>query len=123
MAASLEFIKLTLGLNTDTSDKLLNMLVERATNRFKILLPRVTNPNTGAKELQEVSEALDWIIEELVIERFNRIGSEGVTSETVAGHSVNFSEKDFKSYWDYIIMEYPELDENADKKGSIKFYI
>lgn len=119
MAADLEYIKSMLGITEDNAEKitLINKMIERATNRLKSLLP--IDPETQKR--YDVPTSLDWIIEEIVIHRFNRIGSEGMTSETVAGHSVSFSDTDFKNYWGYIESEFPELQSNS--KGKVTFYI
>ena len=42
------------------------------------------------------------IILEAAVARFNRIGSEGLSSHTVEGESLSFSENDFAGYLDEI---------------------
>ncbi|MFC7364535.1 MULTISPECIES: phage head-tail connector protein [Bhargavaea] len=51
-------------------------------------------------ESDTVPEALSFIIVELAVRRFNRLGSEGMKGESVEGHSVNFYglEDEFKPY-------------------------
>ena len=42
----------------------------------------------------EVPLELEYIVDEATIRRFNRIGSEGMKSESVEGHSVTFDDND-----------------------------
>ena len=45
---------------------------------------------------------LEFVLVELAIQRFNRIGSEGISSESVDGKSVSY-EDDFESYKIYLM--------------------
>lgn len=42
--------------------------------------------------LEDYDEVLDNIVIQMVIERYNRIGSEGATSQSVSGVSMNYNE-------------------------------
>ena len=46
---------------------------------------------------KELPKELEFILVELSIERYNRIGSEGIASESVDGKSVSY-EDDFENY-------------------------
>lgn len=85
-------------------------------NRVKVLLGITNNDNeellreiieiTKAKILSYIDEAelpneLEFILIELAIKRFNRIGSEGISSESIDGKSVSY-EDDFESYKTYL---------------------
>lgn len=85
-------------------------------NRVKVLLGITNNDNeellreiieiTKAKILSYIDEAelpkeLEFILIELAIKRFNRIGSEGILSESIDGKSVSY-EDDFESYKTYL---------------------
>ena len=83
----LESIKLLLGIATNDRDALLNMIIDSATARLKILLGGVEPP-----------DSLEYIIVDVSIRRFNRIGSEGMTSHTVEGESISFSDSDFAGF-------------------------
>ena len=80
----LESLKLLLGIESDDTsmDSLLSLLISMAENRLLLMI------NTD-----ELPEALD-----VALARFNRIGSEGLTSHTVEGESQNFTEDDFSAY-------------------------
>ena len=62
---------------------------------------------TEAKILSYVNEAelpneLEFVLVELSIKRFNRIGSEGFTSETVDGKTMSYEESEFEGYKKYL---------------------
>ena len=59
---------------------------------------------------EEVPRELEFILIELSIQRYNRIGSEGIASESVDGKSVSY-ESDFDGYKHY-------LDEYLSKKNN-----
>lgn len=46
----------------------------------------------------EVPDALSFIVPEVSVIRFNRIGSEGIKAHTVGGESMTFSDDDFLNY-------------------------
>ena len=50
----------------------------------------------------EIPEELEYIVTEVTIKRFNRIGSEGATSHNVEGESLSFDADDFADYADEI---------------------
>ena len=83
----LETIKLLLGIANNDRDDLLKQLISSATARLMVLLGGIEPP-----------ESLNYIIVEVTIRRFNRIGSEGMTSHTVEGESISFSDNDFAGF-------------------------
>ncbi|MFR9207027.1 MAG: phage head-tail connector protein [Lachnospiraceae bacterium] len=86
-------LKLMLGIaSQDTSlDDKLNLIISMTEERLKALLCD-----------KEPPESMKHIILEVSIIRFNRIGSEGLTSHTVEGESLSFSNDDFAEYADEI---------------------
>lgn len=91
---------------------LINLIVNLTQEKLMALLP---------KEIEEVPKELEFIIVEIAIKRYNRIGSEGMTSETVEGHSINFSKSDFDEYADFIDKFIEELDEDFKNKKVVRF--
>ena len=83
----LESIKLLLGIATTDRDALLKQIISSATARLTVLLGGMEPP-----------ESLDYIIIDVCVRRFNRIGSEGMTSHTVEGESISFSDSDFAGF-------------------------
>lgn len=85
---SLQDVKLLLGIKDDSRDDLLNLLIDNAQTQ---LLGRL-------QVLDEVPPSLEYIVPELVVRRYNRIGSEGMSSETVEGHSATYDDNDLLAY-------------------------
>src|SRR5699024_12176672 len=67
-----------------------------------------------------IPEELDYIVTECAIARYNRIGSEGMDSESMDGHSASYVDKDLSDYEDEIL-DYLGDDADGSKKGDIKF--
>src|SRR5699024_5771849 len=95
-------------------DDVLDIFIDNVT---KHLLARLKIVN---KEIKEVPKDLDYVIEEVVIRRYNRIGTEGMKSESVEGHKVDFYEleKDFTPYED-IINSYADDDTKGGNRGKV----
>ena len=103
----LENIKELLGNPKNIDDKL-NVIIELTHKRLGNLL-----------SVKEVPEELEYIVIEVSVIRFNRIGSEGVSSHSVEGESMSFNDDDFDSY-DKDIRSW--LNNQSDlKKGSVCF--
>ena len=83
-------------------------------NRIKVLLGITDNDEllleildiTKSKILNYINEAewpfeLEFVLIELAIQRYNKIGSEGVASESIDGRTTSY-EDDFESYKQYL---------------------
>lgn len=82
-------LKLMLGIeeaDTDLDSKL-NLILKNTRQQLKAKLGGIDAPET-----------LDYIILEVSIKRFNRIGSEGLASHTVEGEALSFVDDDFNSF-------------------------
>lgn len=64
--------------------------------------------------LNEVPNPLGWIVVELSVARFNRIGSEGMSSESVDGGTSSYIEDELGQYKHYL-NEY--MRQNTKNKG------
>lgn len=64
--------------------------------------------------LNEVPNALGWIVVELAVARFNRIGSEGMSSETVDGGTSSYITDELVQYKPYLD-DY--IKQNTKNKG------
>ena len=82
-------VKALLGVEAEDHDldEKLNLILSMTTARLKLLLGGITPP-----------ESMNHIITEVAVIRFNRIGSEGMTSHTVEGESQQFSDDDFLTF-------------------------
>ena len=96
-------------------------------NRIKTLLGITDNDEliyeitelTKSKILNYINEAelpleLEFVLVELTIQRYNRIGSEGIVSESVDGKSVSYEDV-FENYKPY-------LDDYISRSGKSKGY-
>ena len=102
-------IKLLLGLDNDTDrDELLKLLISLVIERLTAKLGGITPP-----------VSLDYIIIDVVVSRFNRIGSEGLTSHSVEGESLTFSDDDFAKF-ESDIQDYLNSLKSS-KKGKVCF--
>lgn len=85
----LENIKSLLGIANDDVDRdnVIKLLISLATKRLTRLIAGIEPP-----------EELDYIIIDVVVSRYNRIGSEGLSSHSVEGESQTFTDDDFKKF-------------------------
>lgn len=104
-------LKILLGIDSaDTSqDDRLSWILEATTARLTLLL--------GGKE---PPQSMRHIIIEVSVIRFNRIGSEGMTSQTVEGETLTFNSNDFDAYSDEI-QAYIESESSFARKGGFRF--
>jgi hypothetical protein len=68
----------------------------------------------------DIPEDLEYIVTEVSVKRFNRIGSEGATSHNVEGESLNWGDvDDFADYMDEINKYLEDLD--GATRGRVRF--
>lgn len=84
---TIEKVKVILGLKSDERDDLLSLLISQAEDRLKLRL-----------NAEKVPDELSYVITEITIKRYNKIGSEGYSSHTVEGESMSFDSDDFEAY-------------------------
>ena len=102
-------LKILLGFTDDESrDELLLKLIDLATARLKLLLGGIEPP-----------EELEHIIIETSAARFNRIGSEGLSSHSVEGESQTFTNDDFAPFSAEIQAFLDKQKES--KRGKVRF--
>lgn len=80
-------LKTLLGINDNNRDELLEVLIDSVCGRICAYIGE-----------DSVPEELQNVVVEMCIIRFNRIGSEGLTSHTIEGESLNFESDDFKGF-------------------------
>lgn len=84
----LETLKMLLGLENDESkDDLLTVIIKLVTARLRLLLGGIEPP-----------EEMEHIIIDVAIARFNKIGSEGLSSHSVEGETMSFTNDDFEGF-------------------------
>lgn len=90
--ATLDDVKLLLGVDDDTQDNKLNLII---TMSERGLLSRLNGRVA-------IPEELSHIVTEVSVRRFNKIGSEGMASESIEGHSATYNDSLFAPYEDEI---------------------
>ena len=105
--AIIDDVTALLGFSDEKYNKTLDVIIRLTTNRLKTLLG-----------VEEVPTELEYIVTEVTIVRYNKIGSEGVTSHSVEGETMSFNDNDFKGYLNDI-----EVWKNKknEVKGVVKF--
>jgi hypothetical protein len=104
-------VKVIVGVQDNLQDSLIDRLIANVESRLKVWLKQ----NAG---LTAIPEELMFIVEELVVNRYNKIGSEGMKSESIEGRSVSFTEDDFAPYLS--ILETYIL--KAETPGKVMFF-
>ena len=107
----LETIKQLLGLSGTGKDDLLSAVISLTESRLKVLLG-------GAAT---IPDSLSYIVTEVSIRRFNRIGSEGLQSHSVEGETMTWPDDDFAPF-DDDIQAYLDAQEDAGtSRGRVRF--
>lgn len=106
----LERIKKVLGIEDTLQDDVLDILISNVSSHLKALLGK------------EIPSHLEFIVEEITIRRFNRMGSEGFKSELVEGHRIDFYDlkDEFDPYMDIIEGEAEDVI-GESKRGRVMF--
>jgi hypothetical protein len=107
----LENLKIMLGIALDDTsmDERLRLILANSTSRLKLLLGGV----------DDVPETMEYIILEVATARYNRVGSEGLSSHAVEGETLSFTENDFSPYMDEI-QAYLDA-QNTATRGKVRF--
>jgi len=105
---TLQTIKLMLDQRDEANDDQLKAILNLTQARLLVLLG-----------VQTVPEELSYILVEVAIKRFNRIGSEGVASHSIEGESMTFTDDDFAPFEDD--MQAWRSKQYDQKKGRVRF--
>ena len=84
-------IKVLLGITNNDNEELLREIIEITKSKILSYINEI-----------EIPIELEFVLVELSIKRFNRIGSEGFTSETVDGKTMSYEESEFEGYKKYL---------------------
>lgn len=105
-----------LDIKDNKQDEVLDIFISNVTKHLLALFKKAD------KNIKEVPEECDYIIEEITIRRYNRVGSEGFKSESVEGHRVDFYDlkDEFYPYLE-IIDGYRNEEETTSKRGKVMF--
>lgn len=104
----LDDIKILLGITGNEIDDKLETIQRAVDFRLRVLL--------GA---DEVPEELEYIVNEVTVIRYNRIGSEGMASHSVEGESIAYSDNDFAGFMTDI--DAWQSAQASAKRGKVRF--
>jgi len=90
--AILDSVKLRIGLTDTVQDELLSDLIEDATARV------LTYINQDGIVNQTVPDAVAWVIKDIVVKMYNRIGDEGKTASGEGNVSNTWETIDLSKY-------------------------
>lgn len=85
--ANIRQVKTLLGISDNLQDDLLKVVAELTESHFY-----------AYSGIDEVPEGLEYIITEVMVKRFNRIGAEGLKSQSIEGLKHDFNLNDFEEY-------------------------
>lgn len=68
-----------------------------------------------------IPDALSFVVVEVTIARYNRIGSEGTSSHSVQGETMTWSDDDFKPYKDDIQAWLDAQEDPSTTRGRVRF--
>ena len=102
-----DFRMLLLGDKSDeSSDDLIRLIYKMASQRFLFIVNLTRKGFDLLDTIDAIPSEFLWVLDEVVIKRFNRIGSEGYESQSVEGHSVRFETQEFAEYLKDIVKYY-----------------
>lgn len=87
--ATLDDVKKRIGLKDDKQDEQLREIIKSCESQLLSMLPI---------EVEQIPLRFSYMIKEVAVKRYNRIGAEGMTSEAVDGRSNSYELNDFKEY-------------------------
>ena len=108
---SLEYV-LTL---TKGDEAQLNVIYQQTEKRLLGKLKR------SLTDIIDVPAEIDYVVDEVTIARFNRIGSEGMSSESVEGRSANYNENYFADFEADIQGYIDSNRESGSARGKVRF--
>lgn len=104
----LDSIKALLGPLGYKHEEIISRIAYMTEQRLKVLISS-----------DEVPQELSYIVIEVSVARFNRIGSEGLTSHNVEGEQMTWSNDDFKPYEKDIALYLKNKDKST--QGRVRF--
>ncbi|MGK9183793.1 phage head-tail connector protein [Priestia filamentosa] len=107
--ALLDAVKVYLGIEDKLQDALLSTIIQDQSVRVQQYIGE-----------DNVPSELSWIVKELSVIRFNRIGSEGTSSDSEEGRSASYIEDPFQSFIPHLD-RYLEKQQRPVSKGKAKF--
>ncbi|HDJ3124836.1 TPA: phage head-tail connector protein [Staphylococcus aureus] len=105
----LKTLKTRIGINDEQQDEQLKVIISNVEKELLAMLPTIEDT---------IPEEIEFIVVEVSTKRYNRIGAEGMTSETQDGRSSSYELNDFDEYKSVL----NNLYFKDEKKGFVNFY-
>lgn len=105
----LKTLKTRIGIDDEQQDEQLKVIISNVEKELLAMLPTIEDT---------IPEEIEFIVVEVSTKRYNRIGAEGMTSETQDGRSSSYELNDFDEYKSVL----NNLYFKDDKKGFVYFY-
>lgn len=106
----LNSVKAILGISDSLQDGVLNTIIDLVTKQLRQKLHGVPDG---------IPEELEYILIEVTVARFNRLGSEFVSSQTEEGHSLSWANQDYFSPFLNDIEVWNERQDPYDRSGAV----
>lgn len=88
--------------------------------RLEVIMDIVSRHLQILAGTKEVPPELEFIVDEVTVKRFNRIGSEGFSSHTVEGETISLESSDFDTYLS-VIDAWKTSQKDSPGSGRIRF--
>ncbi|HDJ2900224.1 TPA: phage head-tail connector protein [Staphylococcus aureus] len=105
----LKTLKTRIGIDDEQQDEQLKVIISNVEKELLAMLPTIEDT---------IPEEIEFIVVEVSTKRYNRIGAEGMTSETQDGRSSSYELNDFDEYKSVL----NNLYFKDEKKGFVNFY-
>ena len=104
------FEKTKLLINPEVNKKLIETLIESVESKILRRVKKYANVNN----FNEMEDAIYYLILDLVVARYNRIGAEGISSEAMANRSYTYIEEYEEKQIDDVLKDlYGNDDDNG----------
>ncbi|WP_086349931.1 phage head-tail connector protein [Candidatus Enterococcus clewellii] len=114
----IEQVKLFLGITDEIQDKLLQLIVEDSNDRIIAVINMFAKLNE-TEPVKDIPEELKFVHRDVSIKRFNKINSEGASSDSEEGRSISW-EASYLSEYEDLLDQYTKPKKVAGK-GTARF--
>lgn len=112
-------VKTLLG---DDNDEKIAAIKELTEDRLRVLLSLPLRMSDEGELIKPpIPASLEYIVTEVTVRRFNRIGSEGLSSHTVEGETMTWPDDDFEPYNSDIQAFLDAQEDPSSKRGRVRF--
>lgn len=111
------FEKTKLLINPDVNKELIETLIDSVESKILRRIKKYANVNN----FDEMEDAIYYLILDLVVARYNRIGAEGISSEAMANRSYTYIEEYEEKQIDDVLKDLYGNDDGLARHGGFLF--